>query len=71
MTIILEDSSAKYLLTDIRNINKKLWNIEDNIRDKERHKSFDKIYKLARSVYITNDERSHIKRNINETLVLN
>ena len=56
------------LLTDLKNINKKLWNIEDDIRDKERHKTFDKKFiELARSVYITNDERSRIKRNINET----
>ena len=64
----LEDASAKCFLTELKNINKKLWNIEDNIRDKERHKSFDKKFiELARSVYITNDERSRIKRNINET----
>ena len=64
----LEDVSAKRFLTDLKNINKKLWNIEDNIRDKERRKSFDKKFiELARSVYITNDERSRVKRNINET----
>ena len=64
----LEDASAKRFLTNLKNINKKLWNIEDNIRDKERRKSFDKKFiELARSVYITNDERSRIKRNINET----
>ena len=64
----LEDTSAKRFLTDLKNINKKLWNIEDDIRDKERNKTFDKKFiELARSVYITNDERSRIKRNINET----
>ena len=64
----LEDVSAKRFLIDLKNINKKLWNIEDNIRDKERRKSFDKKFiELARSVYITNDERSRVKRNINET----
>ena len=64
----LEDASAKRFLTELKNVNKNLWNIEDNIRDKERHKSFDKKFiELARSVYITNDERSRIKRNINET----
>ena len=64
----LEDENAKRLLTDLKNINKTLWNIEDDIRDKERHKTFDKEFiELARSVYITNDERSRIKRNINET----
>ena len=38
------------------NINKKLWNIEDDIRDKERDKQFDEEFvELARSVYFTND----------------
>ena len=64
----LEDENAKRLLTDLKNINKTLWNIEDDIRDKERYNTFDKEFiELARSVYITNDERSRIKRNINET----
>ena len=64
----LEDENAKRLLADLKTINKTLWNIEDDIRDKERHKTFDEEFiELARSVYITNDERSRIKRNINET----
>ena len=64
----LENENAKRLLVDLKNINKRLWNIEDDIRDKERHKTFDeKFIELARSVYITNDERSRIKRNINNT----
>jgi len=66
--IFLEDANAKNLMTDLKQINQKLWNIEDEIRDKERNKIFDlKFIELARSVYITNDERSRIKRNINET----
>tara|TARA_E500000178_G_scaffold211440_1_gene208736 strand:+ start:298 stop:687 length:390 start_codon:yes stop_codon:yes gene_type:complete len=61
------DANAKRLLADLKTINKTLWNIEDDIRDKERHKIFDEEFiELARSVYITNDERSRIKRNINE-----
>jgi len=64
----LEDENAIRLLTDLKNINKILWNIEDDIRDKERHKTFDEEFiELARNVYITNDERSRIKRNINNT----
>jgi len=48
------------------NINKKLWNIEDDIRDKERDKQFDEEFvELARSVYFTNDVRSSIKKDIN------
>ena len=60
------DANAKRLLAELKTINKRLWNIEDDIRDKERHKTFDEEFiELARSVYITNDERSRIKRNIN------
>ena len=47
-------------------INKELWNIEDDIRDKERDKEFDDVFiKLARAVYVTNDKRADIKKNIN------
>ena len=62
------DANAKRLLAELKKINKTLWNIEDDIRDKERHKTFDEEFiELARSVYITNDERARIKRNINNS----
>jgi len=49
-------------------INGKLWDIEDWIRDCEREKRFDKEFvELARSVYITNDQRCEIKKLINLT----
>ena len=48
------------------NINKQLWDIEDDIRDEERAKRFeDRFIELARAVYVTNDERSRIKKDIN------
>ena len=48
-------------------INSKLWDIEDNIRLKEKNKDFhDEFIQLARSVYYTNDKRAHIKNLINE-----
>ena len=54
------------LESELREINQQLWDIEDRIRDKERNHSFDdEFIQLARSVYITNDERSRIKRKIN------
>ena len=63
-----QDVEVKHLETELRKINKKLWDIEDRIRDKERTSSFDdEFIQLARSVYITNDERSRIKKRINET----
>ena len=63
-----EDKKAKLLITNLKQINEKLWDIEDKIRDKERNKTFDQEFiELARNVYITNDQRSLIKRNINKT----
>lgn len=48
------------------NINKKLWEIEDEIRLLENSKKFDhEFIELARSVYITNDKRAEIKKYIN------
>jgi hypothetical protein len=47
-------------------VNEMLWNVEDSIRNKERNKEFDQDFiEMARSVYITNDRRSEIKKNIN------
>ena len=47
-------------------INKELWVIEDDIRDKEYKKEFDSIFiELARSVYVTNDKRAEFKKKIN------
>jgi hypothetical protein len=56
--------SPEYL--ELLSINKELWIIEDDIRDKERNKEFDdEFIKLARSVYYTNDVRAKIKKKIN------
>ena len=54
------------LYRDLMNVNKKLWDVEDAIRIKEREESFgDEFIDLARSVYKLNDERSRIKKDIN------
>jgi hypothetical protein len=51
---------------DMVSINQKLWDIEDDIRDKERNKNFETDFiELARLVYFTNDERAEIKKRIN------
>ena len=53
----------------LKKINERLWEIEDDIRDKERNKAFDaEFIELARSVYVTNDERARIKKVINHKL---
>jgi hypothetical protein len=50
-------------------VNQRLWKIEDDIRMKERAQAFDQEFiQLARSVYIENDERAAIKREINMKL---
>jgi len=53
----------------LRAVNETLWDIEDRIRMKEKDKAFDEEFiSLARSVYIRNDERAGVKREINEKL---
>ena len=56
--------SPEYL--ELLSVNKDLWVIEDDIRDKERNKEFDdEFIKLSRAVYYTNDVRAKIKKDIN------
>jgi len=53
----------------LQNVNERLWDIEDRIRDKEAVQTFDRDFiELARSVYIANDERAAIKKRINQKL---
>jgi hypothetical protein len=53
----------------LRDVNARLWDIEDRIRDKERDGLFDaEFIELARAVYVTNDERAAIKKQINTKL---
>ncbi len=53
----------------LRAVNEALWDIEDRIRVKEKDKAFDEEFiSLARSVYIRNDERALVKREINQKL---
>jgi hypothetical protein len=56
------DADVDALMT----VNERLWVIEDDIRDKERAQAFDaEFIRLARAVYVENDERAAIKRRIN------
>ena len=60
------DSDLQNHYLELAKINGQLWDIEDWIRDCEREKRFDKEFvELARSVYITNDKRSEVKKLIN------
>jgi hypothetical protein len=67
----LIDSKYLNLFKLLLNVNRKLWRIEDKIRDKERLKKFDKEFiKIARSIYKLNDQRFNIKNNINTLNIL-
>ena len=67
MNYVQQEEINTYL-ENLININSKLWNIEDDIRECERKKLFDQTFiDLARSVYFTNDERAKVKNDINKT----
>ena len=54
------------LATQLKTINEALWEIEDDIRACEAQKDFgQKFIDLARAVYITNDKRAAVKKEIN------
>jgi predicted nucleic acid-binding protein len=56
-----------FYVSQLLSINRKLWKIEDDLRVLEKSQDFDATFiELARSVYITNDQRALIKREINE-----
>jgi hypothetical protein len=55
--------------SELKRINEQLWVIEDDIRDKEHAKAFDQRFiELARAVYVTNDQRAAVKKQINTKL---
>ena len=59
---------SKYI-NELKNINLKLWDIEDGKRAAEKNKNFDgKFIELARNVYKFNDERAKIKLAVNNSL---
>lgn len=65
-SLLVEKSSLAELEKQLKQVNEKLWDIEDEIRNYELRKNFDEDFiQCARSVYITNDQRCQIKRQIN------
>jgi len=63
---IKNDDKIQRLHEQLKEINEALWEIEDDIRDKERAKEFDERFiELARAVYVTNDRRSEVKKQLN------
>ena len=60
------DSEIEALTQELKSINEILWDIEDDIRDEEHKKQFgERFIELARSVYVTNDDRANAKKKVN------
>lgn len=63
------NSELESTINELKKVNVLLWDIEDQIRIKESVKAFDQEFiELARSVYVTNDKRAALKRDINMQL---
>ncbi len=61
-----QDDTVRRIHSELKTINEALWEIEDDIRDKERAREFDQVFiDLARSVYVTNDQRANAKKELN------
>jgi hypothetical protein len=76
VTLRAQWKASEYAKADIdkemkrlKEVNERLWEIEDRIREKEARGEFDEAFiELARSVYLQNDERAAIKKEINDKL---
>jgi len=63
---VFKTADMQALVAELKSINEALWDIEDDIREKEAAKSFDaEFIRLARAVYVTNDKRADVKKQIN------
>jgi DNA repair ATPase RecN len=66
---IPDQSKISKYINDLKEINLKLWDIEDGKRAAEKNKDFgEKFIELARNVYKFNDKRAEIKLSINNSL---
>ena len=63
---VKSDEKLSELFNSLKEINSKLWVIEDNKRQCEKDKDFgEKFIKLSRDVHFLNDDRAKIKLEIN------
>jgi hypothetical protein len=63
---LLNTFIIQHLVDELLITNKTLWDVEDRIREKELLKEFDQEFiSLARTVYVTNDKRAQLKKEIN------
>lgn len=65
-SIIFQSDDINHLIYDLKKVNIILWEVEEKIREKDKHGQFDSEFiELARLVYQTNDNRSLLKRELN------
>jgi hypothetical protein len=63
---LLDNFIIQHLVDELLITNKLLWDVEDRIREKELLKEFDEEFiSLARNIYVTNDKRARLKKEIN------
>lgn len=66
ISLVVNQDDIEQHIYNLKKINNELWKIEDKKRDKEKEKQFDSEFiELARAVYINNDKRADIKKQIN------
>jgi len=66
---VIKTKKLDELIKKIKEVNLKLWDIEDKLRICEKNKDFGETFiELARGVYFNNDKRAKIKSEINEVL---
>lgn len=66
---VTDQSAIADLRAQLKAVNEELWVIEDDIRDQEAAQDFgDRFIELARAVYVTNDKRAAIKKDVNLAL---
>ncbi len=66
VTLITNLNIDEHYIAELKNCNKKIWDMEELIRKKENSKTFDADFIFyARTIYITNDERAKIKQSLN------
>ena len=66
---VKDQAAIAQLRTQLKAVNEELWVIEDDIRDEEADQNFgERFIELARAVYVTNDKRAALKKDINLAL---
>ena len=68
-TIVTSNFKIDDLIEGLTDVNERLWNVEDKLRDCERRQEFSATFiELSRSVYRLNDRRAELKRELNSRL---